>query len=200
MSNERSITILGRVRTRDPETKKQLLFDAALAEFAEFGLAGARIDRLAKRAGVSAGLVYSFYKGKDDLFDAVFDMIVDTTVATVPLDADRLPEYAGQLHDAGGAHPEVMRFLMWYHLLRGEAAQRASVAESMRAKVEAIEQAQGRGTVTTAQPAEHILALVLTIANMWHQPREDIERLVPDSQRRDLVLDAVTTLTSPAGS
>ncbi|WP_063129520.1 TetR/AcrR family transcriptional regulator [Nocardia fusca] len=184
------------MRTRNPEAKRQLLFDAALAEFAEFGLAGARIDRLAKRAGISAGLVYSFYKGKDELFDAVFDMIVDTTVATVPLDADRLPEYAGQLYDAGLAHPQVMRFLMWYHLLRGESAQRASVAESMRAKVEAIEKAQQRGTVTTAQPAAHILALVLTVANMWHQPTEDIARLVPEPQRRSLVLNAVTTLIS----
>ncbi|GAB2662902.1 TetR/AcrR family transcriptional regulator [Nocardia goodfellowii] len=185
------------MRTRNPEAKRQQLFDAALAEFAEFGLAGARIDRLAKRAEVSAGLVYSFYKGKDELFDAVFDMIVDTTVATVPLDADRLPEYAAQLYDAGQAHPEVMRFLMWYHLLRGESAQRASVAESMRAKVEAIEQAQHRGTVTTAQPATHILALVLTVANMWHQPAEDIVRLVPEPQRRKLVLDAVTALIAP---
>ncbi|PXX69298.1 TetR family transcriptional regulator [Nocardia tenerifensis] len=185
------------MRTRNPEAKRQLLFDAALSEFAEFGLAGARIDRLAKRAGVSAGLVYSFYKGKDELFDAVFDMIVDTTVATVPLDADRLPEYAAQLYDVGLAHPEVMRFLMWYHLLRGESAQRASVAESMRAKVEAIEQAQHRGKVTTAHPATHILALVLTVANMWHQPAEDIARLVPAPQRRRLVLDAVATLISP---
>lgn len=184
------------MRTRDPEAKRQLLFDAALAEFAEFGLAGARIDRLAKRAGISAGLVYSFYKGKDELFDAVFDMIVDTTVATVPLDADRLPEYAGQLYDAGRAHPEVMRFLMWYHLQRGESAQRASVAESMRAKVEAIEQAQRRGTVTSTRPAAHILALVLAVANMWHRPTEDIARLVPEPRRRDLVLDAVTTLIS----
>ncbi|WP_420094838.1 hypothetical protein [Nocardia asteroides] len=78
-------------------------------------------------------------------------MIVDTTVAAVPLDADRLPEYAGHLYDAGRAHPQVMRFLMWYHLLRGDSAQRTSVAESMRAEVEAIEQAQRRGTVTTCR-------------------------------------------------
>ncbi|WP_425303237.1 hypothetical protein [Nocardia wallacei] len=89
-----------------------------------------------------------------------------------------------------------MRFLMWYHLLRGDSAQRASVAESMQAKVEAIEQVQHRGTVTTTQPAAHILALVLTIANMWHQPAEDIARLVPEPQRRSLVLHAVTTLIS----
>ncbi|MFI2232921.1 hypothetical protein [Nocardia testacea] len=84
--------------------------------------------------------------------------------------------------------------------LRGESAQRASVAESMRAKVEAIEQAQQRGTVTTAQPAAHILALVLTVANMWNQPAEDIVRLVPEPRRRSLVVDAVTTLISPASA
>ncbi|MEV0044891.1 TetR/AcrR family transcriptional regulator [Nocardia rhamnosiphila] len=82
-----------------------------LCVFAEFGLAGARIDRPARRAGISAGLVYSFYEGKGELFDAVFDVIVEMTVATVPLDGDRLPEYAGQLYDAGLAHPEMMRFL-----------------------------------------------------------------------------------------
>src|SRR4051812_5704933 len=98
LSNERSLTSVRVVRTRDPEGKKQQLFDAALAEFTEFGVAGARVDRLAKRAGISPGLVYSFYKGKAELFDAVFDHIVELTVASVPIDADRLPEYAGQLH------------------------------------------------------------------------------------------------------
>lgn len=48
------------------------------------------------------------------LIVAPFDIIVDTTVATVPLDADRLPEDAGQRYDAGPAHPQVMRFLMWH--------------------------------------------------------------------------------------
>ncbi|KAF0847105.1 hypothetical protein FNL39_1032 [Nocardia caishijiensis] len=32
-------------------------------------------------------------------------VVVDTTVATVPFDADRLPEYAAQLYDAGPATP-----------------------------------------------------------------------------------------------
>ena len=50
----------GDMRTRDPETKRRLLLEAALEEFAAYGVAGARVDRLAKRAGISAGLVYSF--------------------------------------------------------------------------------------------------------------------------------------------
>jgi AcrR family transcriptional regulator len=185
------------VRIRDPEAKKQQLLDAALAEFAEYGLAGARVDRLAQRAGISPGLVYSFHKGKAELFDAVFDHIVDLTVATVPIDADRLPEYAGLLHDAAAGHPEVLRFVTWYHLERGEAAQRAAVAASMGAKVAAIEEAQARGTVAGDRPAAQVLVLVLTLANMFHQHGEDALHLVPEAERRALVVDAVARLVTP---
>ncbi|MGW3284329.1 TetR family transcriptional regulator [Streptomyces sp. NPDC001002] len=185
------------MRTRDPEAKKQLLFEAALAEFAEFGRAGARIDRMAKRAGISPGLVYSFYEGKAELFDAVFDQIVDMIVASVPIDADRLPEYAGKLHDAGTAYPEVIRFLKWYHLELGDSSQRAAVATSMSEKVAAITAAQHRGTVTAARPAAQILALVLTLANMWHLPGEDLASLVPEPDRRALVTSAVEALVAP---
>ncbi|MFF3212086.1 TetR family transcriptional regulator [Streptomyces sp. NPDC002886] len=185
------------MRTRDPEAKKQLLFEAALAEFAEFGRAGARIDRMAKRAGISPGLVYSFYEGKAELFDAVFDQIVDMILASVPIDADHLPEYAGNLHDAGRAHPDVMRFIRWYYLELGESSQRAVVAASMAEKVAAITDAQQRGTVTTARPAAQILALVLTLANMWHLPGEDVAGLVPEPERRALVTSAVAALVTP---
>src|SRR3954469_18224675 len=98
------------MRSRDPEKKRRLLLEAALTEFAAYGVAGARVDRLAKRAGISAGLVYSFYENKDGLFEAVFDLIVEHTVTTGPLDADDLGPYADRLYDAGLAHPEVLRF------------------------------------------------------------------------------------------
>src|SRR5689334_280350 len=106
LSNECSLRRLGGMRTRDPETKRRLLLEAALEEFADHGVAGARVDRLAKRAGISAGLVYSFYENKDALFEAVFDLIVEQTVSAVPIDADDLGEYAGRLCDAGLAHPD----------------------------------------------------------------------------------------------
>ncbi len=76
---------------RDPVTKQQQILDAALEEFAAHGLAGSRIDRIATRAGVSAGHVYSFHKGKDELFEAVYEAIASQTVVEVPLDADDLP-------------------------------------------------------------------------------------------------------------
>ncbi|WP_432827604.1 TetR family transcriptional regulator [Dactylosporangium sp. CA-092794] len=184
------------MRTRDPETKRRLLLEAALEEFAESGVAGARIDRIARRAGISAGLIYSFYDNKDSLFEAVHDLIVEQTVATVPIDADSLPEYAAGLHDAAGAHPVVPRFLTWYRLERGAAATtRASTAAAMREKVEAIAAAQLRGTVSARYTPAQTLALVLAVANMWHSQAGESVDLVPAADRRATVVDAVRRLT-----
>ena len=185
------------MRTRDPDTKKQQLLEAALTEFATYGVAGARVDRLARQAGISPGLVYSFYAGKDQLFDAVFDMIVDLAVSSVPMDADHLAEYAAQLYDIGRRHPEVHRFLTWYQLERGDAATPASATKSMAEKVDAIRDAQHRGVVTPALPAAQILALVLTLANMWSQPNEGVLALVPATKRRRVVIDAVARIVEP---
>lgn len=185
------------VRTRDPEAKKQQLFEAALAEFAAYGVAGARVERLARRAGISPGLVYSFYAGKDQLFDAVFDHIVEQATALVPIDADHLPQYAAGLFDAGLAHPEVGRFMTWYQLERGESAVPASAVTAMSEKAAAIRAAQRRGTVTCTLAPEQILALVLSLANMWSQPGEDLLALVPETGRRQVIIDAVARLVQP---
>lgn len=187
------------MRTRDPETKRRLLLEAALEEFAAHGVAGARVDRLAKRAGISAGLVYSFYENKDSLFDAVFDLIVEQTVAGIPIDADDLGEYAGQLCDAGMGRPDVLRFVAWYQLERGgPASRRASTSAAMTDKVAAIADAQARGVVTGHVAPGEILALVLTLANMWQLREPEFLDLVEQDRRRAAMVDAVRRLTAPA--
>lgn len=44
---------------------------AARDEFAEFGLAGARVDRIAHRAGINKAMIYYHYKSKNELYQAV---------------------------------------------------------------------------------------------------------------------------------
>lgn len=185
------------MRTRDPETKRRLILEAALSEFAEHGLAGARLERLAKRAGVSAGLIYSFHPGKGELFEAVFDVIVEQSVSEAPIDATDLPQYAGTLYDLGLAYPEVGRFMMWYQLERGDAPQRASVAAAMADKVAAIQRAQGEGLVDTRYSAAQLLALILTISAMWQESSESTLSLVPIELRRVTVVEAVRDLVNP---
>lgn len=59
-----------RWRRRKEERPAEILA-AALAEFAEKGFAAARLDDVAKRAGVSKGTLYLYFPNKDELFKAV---------------------------------------------------------------------------------------------------------------------------------
>jgi AcrR family transcriptional regulator len=56
------------LRTRDAERTRIEIRRAALAEFAERGLGGARIDSIAERAGINKKLIYYYFGSKDDLF------------------------------------------------------------------------------------------------------------------------------------
>lgn len=53
---------------------------AAMAAFAENGYSGTKVDDVANRAGVSKGLLYLYFKTKDDLFKAVIRSFVSPRV------------------------------------------------------------------------------------------------------------------------
>ena len=56
---------------RRKEDRPAEITQAALTAFAEKGYAATRVDEVAKRAGVSKGLLYLYFKTKEDLFKAV---------------------------------------------------------------------------------------------------------------------------------
>jgi AcrR family transcriptional regulator len=58
---------------RDPERTRRRILDAATAEFARYGLGGARIDRIARRAGANKRMLYYYFGGKDALFLAALE-------------------------------------------------------------------------------------------------------------------------------
>ncbi|KAF1021493.1 MAG: HTH-type transcriptional repressor NicS [Paracidovorax wautersii] len=60
-------------RTRDADRTQQAILEAALQEFAQHGLGGARVDRIAERAGVNKRLIYYYFHNKDDLFLAALE-------------------------------------------------------------------------------------------------------------------------------
>ena len=61
------------LRTRDADRTQQEILRAAMDEFAERGLGGARIDNIAERAGVNKRLIYYYFGAKDELFLAVLE-------------------------------------------------------------------------------------------------------------------------------
>ena len=53
--------------------RRECIIDAALSLFAEHGVEGTTMKMLAKRAGISPGLTYHYFKGKADLLDQVIE-------------------------------------------------------------------------------------------------------------------------------
>jgi len=58
---------------RDPAKNQERILNAATAEFARFGLGGARVDRIAERAGANKRMLYYYYGNKEALFLAVME-------------------------------------------------------------------------------------------------------------------------------
>jgi AcrR family transcriptional regulator len=54
-------------RQRNPALTKQDILVAARAEFCEFGLDGARVDRIAERAAANKRLLYHYFGNKEAL-------------------------------------------------------------------------------------------------------------------------------------
>lgn len=182
---------------RDAEATKRRLLQAATAEFAAFGIAGARVDRVAEAAGCNKQSIYAHFASKDGLFDAVYDAMVVQTISSVSFDAGDLPGYAARLFDWYGAHPEVLRLAIWQQLERGPAAaysqKTASVTDD---KLKQIRAAQQSGTVSTAVPAELLLLLILRISTA----QLDVEDMDPAqaAAMRLSTIEAVRRLVAPA--
>ncbi len=60
-------------RKRDAERTRSALLDAAVVEFGAKGLAGARVDVIAARAGVNKQLISYYFGGKQGLYEAILE-------------------------------------------------------------------------------------------------------------------------------
>ncbi len=58
-------------------TTQARILDAALAEFAENGLAGARVDEIAARAGANKRMLYAYFGSKEELWVTVLERVYE---------------------------------------------------------------------------------------------------------------------------
>jgi len=61
------------LRSRRSEQSQQQILAAAEEEFADKGLAGARVDEIAEASGVNKQMIYYYYGSKEDLYLAVLE-------------------------------------------------------------------------------------------------------------------------------
>src|ERR1700759_4155579 len=84
--------------------------------FSRYGIAGARMDRIAKEAKTSKERVYAYFRSKEALYTSVADRELAAIIESTPMDPTDLPRYAGQLFDYFTSHPEHYRLISWGRL------------------------------------------------------------------------------------
>ena len=95
-----------------PEESRSAILRAAVQEFAEHGIAGARTDAIARAAHVNKALLYYYFKDKETLYGAVLDDVFSRlkNVVQQPLQSEMPPRrkvlaYVGAYFDFIAGNP-----------------------------------------------------------------------------------------------
>ncbi len=119
---------------------RETILAAAASEFAEMGFDGARIDRMARRAGINKAMLYYHVGDKKALYDAVFESV--QTQAKVSL--ERILEEGGDSREMFRKAIESVVALAFNHpvypsmILREVAGGGANVGEEAVRRLEGV--------------------------------------------------------------
>ncbi len=122
---------------RQPELTRSAILAAAVAEFAEKGLGGARVDAIAERAGANKRMLYHYFGNKEELYLAALESVYESIRAhEKALDLEALPPREAMQRlveftwDYFIAHPEFIPMLNTENLHR---ARYLAKSDSIRA-------------------------------------------------------------------
>jgi TetR/AcrR family transcriptional regulator len=106
---------------RQPEASRNAILQAALAEFASEGLAGARIDAIADAAGVNKALLYYYFRDKDTLYGEILDAFFAQLLTRITAVCDQ-PGTAGErfLEYAATHFNSIAESPYYAHIFMGE--------------------------------------------------------------------------------
>jgi AcrR family transcriptional regulator len=125
-------------RTNDPVRTMADIVDVATREFADKGLAGARIDVIADAMRTSKRMIYYYFGSKEALYIVVLEEAyrrMRAIEAELHLDdlppEDALRKLVGHTVDYQLAHPEFIRLVMTENIHRGEFLARSKSIQKL---------------------------------------------------------------------
>jgi TetR/AcrR family transcriptional regulator len=177
---------------------------AARAEFAQYGLAGARIDRIARSSQASKERLYAHFGDKETLFREVVTADFAGFFDAVTLSPDNVPEFVGDIYDLALAQPEHHRMITWAKLEGFTLDEpRADDDEPIFAHaIAAIEAAQASGHVDRTWLPIDLLVLLFGVALAWaHMPHPDAvtDDVAVIARRRAAAVEAATRIITARG-
>ena len=182
---------------RDAEATKQRILDAAEAEFSRHGLKGARVDAIARGAGVTTAMIHYYFNNKEGLYKAVLqrpatesrDIMASLNLPQLPA-AEALRAFIRAVIAYEARHP--YRGMLWFQ----EAQQNQSEyfklstenwADTFFYLTEILERGMADGSFRQFDPAletVHILGVCIFYFNIhenWKHLVPEVDRLGPEA-------------------
>lgn len=196
-----------------PEESRAAILKAAVQEFAEYGIAGARTDAIARAARVNKALLYYYFKDKEAIYDAVLDQVFSGLRDTVVPVLDRpdpprqkLLNYLGAYFDYIAANPRFPRVVQgeWIRTGQTRTGQMQRVAKEYFRPIyqrlgEVLRQGIAAGEFRPVDPMHFVPSVVAIILFYFSaapviKSLMKIDPLAPEriAERRAFVLDFVS--------
>jgi AcrR family transcriptional regulator len=151
---------------RNADATRERILEAAMAEFSAYGVAGARVDRIAATAKCNKNLIYVYFENKEMLFATLLKKHLVRVYEELQFTPEDLPGFAARVFDFAMANPDLMRLLAWSGLEQTPE----SVAErrsTMDDRVAVLKKAQSAGQVGNMFPPDFLMTAVITLATAW---------------------------------
>jgi AcrR family transcriptional regulator len=161
------------------DTKGRIMA-AALEEFATHGVAGARVDRIARNAKANKESIYRYYGLKGELLEQVLGEYLRHNGESVTPEANALDEYVSNLFRHYRHDPRYLRLCLWEGMecvsVPGSPAleERRSHFDS---KLAVVRESQEAGSVDPDLDPRHLMIVLLGMVNYWFAVPQIVELL-----------------------
>lgn len=172
-----------RARTDEAKDQRRAAFlDAALDEFFERGFAAAKMDDIARRAGLSKGAIYLYFDSKEALFEQLVETLAVPKIERMEAIFAAAPSIEMGLKGVAQFFPAMIRGGRLPRLMKviiSDAFTFPDVVQGYRQRVldrlfvalaGALEQAMMRGEIRRCDP--HLLARLVAapapLSAIWH--------------------------------
>lgn len=185
---------------RDAEATKQRILDAAEAEFSRHGLKGARIDAIARGAGVTTAMIHYYFDNKEGLYKTVLqrpatesrDIMASLNLSQLP-PAEALRAFIRAAIAYEAKHPN--RGMLWFQEAQQNQGEYFKLSTSnwtdtFAYLTEILERGMADGSFRQFDPAletVHILGICIFYFNIhenWKHLMPDVDRLGPQEVER----------------
>ncbi len=198
-------------RTNDPARTMADILAVAITEFADKGLAGARIDAIAAATRTSKRMIYYYFGSKEGLYVAVLEeayrrmrSIEGELLLDDLLPEDGLRRLVGFTVDYQLAHPEFIRLVMTENIHRGQyLAQSASIRALNVPAIDGLRRLYERGVASGVfragiDPVDlHMSISALSVFNVANRHtfalifQRDLESAKALVERRDSIIEMI---------